>query len=169
MKKVKQIEEVRKTRKLCPTSRRMKTKTHSASRVKSETYFSLKNTFLSQPLPGVSVCASLSRSCSLSVVSFSPTLFLLQSHFLSPLSLSLQSHLISLCEKAGCCQVLFQPVLHDWCNKGFGMCYPVCGMVHIIGKSSPCGGSGFPLALSVWSFTMSDAATVTKCVECVVK
>ena len=19
---------------------------------------------------------------------------------------------------------------HDWCNKGCGMCYPVCGMVH---------------------------------------
>ena len=39
----------------------------------------------------------------------------------------------------------FQPVLHDWCNKGRGMCYPVCGMVHIkeplllIGKSSLCG------------------------------
>ena len=37
----------------------------------------------------------------------------------------------------------FQPVLHDWCNKGRGMCYPVCGMVHIkeplllIDKSSP--------------------------------
>ena len=25
----------------------------------------------------------------------------------------------------------FQPVLHDWCNKGHGMCCPVCGMVHI--------------------------------------
>ena len=25
----------------------------------------------------------------------------------------------------------FQPVLHDWCNKGRGMCYSVCGMVHI--------------------------------------
>ena len=25
----------------------------------------------------------------------------------------------------------FQPVLHDWCNKGRGMCFPVCGMVHI--------------------------------------
>ena len=24
-----------------------------------------------------------------------------------------------------------QPVLHDWYNKGHGMCYPVCGMVHI--------------------------------------
>ena len=48
----------------------------------------------------------------------------------------------------------FQPVLHDWCYKGRGMYYPVCGMVHIkeplllIGKSSkhlnspqysPCG------------------------------
>ena len=59
----------------------------------------------------------------------------------------------------------FQPVLHDWCNKGCGMCYPVYGMVHIkellllIGKSSPYGGSRFPLSLSEWSFTiiMSDA------------
>ena len=25
----------------------------------------------------------------------------------------------------------FLPVLHDWYNKGRGMCYPVCGMVHI--------------------------------------
>ena len=54
----------------------------------------------------------------------------------------------------------FQPVLHDWCNKGRGMCYPVCGMVHIkeplllIDKSSLCGGSGFPLSLSEWSLTI---------------
>ena len=54
----------------------------------------------------------------------------------------------------------FQPVLHDWCNKGRGMCYPVCGMVHIkeplllIDKSSLCGGSGFPFSLSEWSFTI---------------
>ena len=40
----------------------------------------------------------------------------------------------------------FQPVLHDWCNKGHGMCYPVCGMVHInyplllTEKNSPCSG-----------------------------
>ena len=53
-----------------------------------------------------------------------------------------------------------QPVLHDWCNKGHGMCYPVCGMVHtkepllLIRKSSPCGSSGFPLSLSEWSFTI---------------
>ena len=39
----------------------------------------------------------------------------------------------------------FQPMLHDWCNKGRDMCYPVFGVVHIkeplllIGKSSPCG------------------------------
>ena len=38
---------------------------------------------------------------------------------------------------------LFQPVLYNWCNKGLGMCYPICGMVHIkyplllIGKCSP--------------------------------
>ena len=55
----------------------------------------------------------------------------------------------------------FQPVFHDWCNKGCGMCFPVCGMVHIkeplllIGKSRPCGGSRFPLSLSEWSFTIS--------------
>ena len=53
----------------------------------------------------------------------------------------------------------FQPVLHDWCNKGRGMCNPICGMVHIkplllIGKSSPCGGSGFPHSLFVWYFTI---------------
>ena len=54
----------------------------------------------------------------------------------------------------------FQPVLHDWCNKGRGMCYPVCGMVHIkeplllIGKSSLCGGNGFPFSLSEWSLTI---------------
>ena len=56
----------------------------------------------------------------------------------------------------------FQPVLHDWCNKSHGMCYPVCGIVHIkktlllIEKSSPySSGSGFPiLLLSEWSFTI---------------
>ena len=54
----------------------------------------------------------------------------------------------------------FQPVLHDWCDKGCGMCYPVCGMVHtkepllLIDKSSLCGGSGFPFSLSEWSLTI---------------
>ena len=48
-------------------------------------------------------------------------------------------------------------------NKGCGMCYPVYGMMHIkeplllIGKSSPCDGSGFHLLPSEWSFTMFDA------------
>ena len=54
----------------------------------------------------------------------------------------------------------FQSVLHDWCNKGRGMYYPVYGMMHIkeplllIGKSSLCGGRGFHLSLSEWSFTI---------------
>ena len=54
----------------------------------------------------------------------------------------------------------FQPVLHDWCNKGRGMCYPLCGIVHIkeplllIGKSSICGGSRFPFSLSERSLTI---------------
>ena len=49
---------------------------------------------------------------------------------------------------------LFQPVFHDWCNKGCGMCYPLCGMMHIkeplllIEKSNPCVGRRFPLLLS---------------------
>ena len=42
-----------------------------------------------------------------------------------------------------------QPVLHNWCNKGRGMCYPVCGIVHIkeplllIDKSSHVATAGF--------------------------
>ena len=42
-------------------------------------------------------------------------------------------------------------------EKGRGMCYPVCRMMHIkeplllIGKCSPCDGSGFPFSLSEWS------------------
>ena len=54
----------------------------------------------------------------------------------------------------------FQPVLHDWCNKGRGMYYPVYEIIHIkeplllVGKSSPCDGSGFSLSLSEWSFTI---------------
>ena len=55
----------------------------------------------------------------------------------------------------------FQPVLHAWYNKSYGMCYPVCGKVRmkdpllLIKKSSQCSGdSGFPLQLSEWSFTI---------------
>ena len=52
----------------------------------------------------------------------------------------------------------FQPVLHDWCNTKAVVCVNLSGMVHIkeplllIDKSSLCGGSGFPLSLSEWSF-----------------
>ena len=57
------------------------------------------------------------------------------------------------------------------------VCYPVCGMVYIkeplllIRKSSPCGGSGFPLSISEWSFTICPKPYnhKMKCVECVVK
>ena len=56
------------------------------------------------------------------------------------------------------------------------MCYPV-HIVHIkeplllIGKSIPCGGSGFPLSLSEWSFTICLTLynRKIKYVECVVK
>ena len=58
------------------------------------------------------------------------------------------------------CYFSFQSMVHDWCNKGRGMCYPVCGMVHIkehfllIEKSSPYGSIRFPLSLSEWSITI---------------
>ena len=36
-------------------------------------------------------------------------------------------------------ELFFVPAhLHDWCNKGRGMCYPVCGMMHIIIKNPYC-------------------------------
>ena len=32
----------------------------------------------------------------------------------------------------------FQPVLHDWCNKGHDMCYPVSTKsFNILGKKQP--------------------------------
>ena len=61
-----------------------------------------------------------------------------------------------------------QPVLHEWCNKGRGMYYPVCGMMHIneplllIGRSSLYGGSGFPLSLPEWSFTKCPMPYIRK-------
>ena len=73
------------------------------------------------------------------------------------------SHLILIM----CFVFSFQPVLHDWCNKGRGMFYPVCGMMHIkeplllIRKSSPCSGSGFPISLSEWSFTICLRRRIT--------
>ena len=70
--------------------------------------------------------------------------------------------------------ISFQPVLHDWGNKGCGMCYPICGMVHIkeplmlIRKSTPCScGSRSPLA---FLYQMFDAIELQiKCVECIIK
>ena len=57
------------------------------------------------------------------------------------------------------------------------MYYPVCGVMHIkeylllIGMSNLCGGSGFPLSQSEWSFTICPTPynRKIKCVECVVK
>ena len=58
-------------------------------------------------------------------------------------------------------------------QPGCGMCYSVCGMVHIkdplllIGKSSSCSGSRFPLSLSEWSFTICPMPYNHKYVSCV--
>ena len=63
-------------------------------------------------------------------------------------------------------ELLFQPVLHEWYNKGCCVCYPVCGMVPIkellllIRKSNPCSSSiRSSFSLSEWSFLnhISDA------------
>ena len=71
----------------------------------------------------------------------------------------------------------FQPVLHDWCNKGHGMYYPVCVVMHIkepmllIAKSSLCGGSGFPLSSyhpSLWTHCAISMTGVTKAVVCII-
>ena len=37
----------------------------------------------------------------------------------------------------------FQPVLNDWCNKGCGMCYPVCEMMHISIRVAHVAAAGF--------------------------
>ena len=42
-----------------------------------------------------------------------------------------------------------QAMLHDWCDKGCGMSYPVCGVVHIY-KNLAANWKEKP-------FTMSDA------------
>ena len=62
----------------------------------------------------------------------------------------------------------FQPVLYDWCNKGRGMCYPVCWMMHIkeclllIGKSSPYGGGAISsLAICMVLYHMSGIVVGT--------
>ena len=52
---------------------------------------------------------------------------------------------------------LLHPMLHDWCNKGSGMCFHVSGTMHIkepfllLRNSSPCGSS---CLLFEWCFTI---------------
>ena len=54
----------------------------------------------------------------------------------------------------------FQPVLHDWYNKGSGICYSVFGMVHIkelmllIRKGNPCSGVNRWVFFAEWFFTI---------------
>ena len=67
--------------------------------------------------------------------------------------------------------------LHERCNKGCGMCYPVCGMVNVkdplllIGKSSQCSGEEDFLSryLSGPLPYVRRHITVNQCVECIVK
>ena len=66
----------------------------------------------------------------------------------------------------------FSPMLHNWCNKGRTVYYPVCRLLHIkyllllIGKSSLlCDCRGFTISLT----TSLTPYNRKKCVECVVK
>ena len=64
---------------------------------------------------------------------------------------------------------LFQPVLHNWCNKGYGTYKRSLLLIeksnpwYVLSclwddaykrKSSSCGRNGFPISLSEWSFTI---------------
>ena len=52
---------------------------------------------------------------------------------------------------------LFQPLFQDWCNRGRAMVYINDALI-IIRKTNTCsGGSGFPLAILVALYHMSDA------------
>ena len=48
----------------------------------------------------------------------------------------------------------FQPVLHNWCMLSCLWDDAYKRTIAANGKSSPCGGSGFLLLLSEWSFTI---------------
>ena len=104
-----------------------------------------------------------------------PEMSLLKSHQFSPTTLRIRSEMWlrgkgvrSWCDRSSDRSLKvgplscfpFHPVFHNWCDKGRRICYPVCGMMHIIepllllGKSSSCGGIGFPLSLFECSFTI---------------
>ena len=59
----------------------------------------------------------------------------ISSHFWGVRCISMLKHLFMVWWNVGSFphsrNFTFQPVLHDWCNKGCGMYYPVSGMVHI--------------------------------------
>ena len=65
---------------------------------------------------------------------------------------------------------LFQPVLRNWCNKGCGMCYPVCWMVHakhymLLIVDHEVVAAGF---LCISHSSQCSTIGVTKAVVCVI-
>ena len=69
----------------------------------------------------------------------------------------------------------FQPVLHDWCNKGH-MCYHVCGVMHIKDPLLLIRVVHVVVAVGFLSHYMNGPLlyvrrhiTVLKSVECVIK
>ena len=69
----------------------------------------------------------------------------------------------------------FQPVLHDWYNKGRSICYPVSGMMHIkeplliIGKSMWRQRVSSHYLSGILPYVRRHITEKIKCVECVVK
>ena len=64
---------------------------------------------------------------------------------------------------------------HGAMGRGIGLILhgvdPLSYSLLLIGKSSPCGGSRFPISLSEWSLTicLTQYNRKIKCVECIVK
>ena len=86
-------------------------------------------------------------------------LICLTSHFAGNEVLSVERWVVGSIPHGGPIDLVLVPYgASRLCNKGRGMCYPVCGMVHIIeplllfGKNSLCDGSWFSLSQSKCSF-----------------
>ena len=79
--------------------------------------------------------------------------------------LSDQSHVENLLR-----YIWFQPLVHNWCNKGYHKCYPVCWMVlrddPMLLIEREC--IKFPFMLSEWSLTICQMPYSHK-IKCIIK
>ena len=56
----------------------------------------------------------------------------------------------------------FQPVIHDWCNKGRGMCYPLCGRERNVLFNDAHFIYGY-MASDIWLRTILIVRKETRC------